>query len=97
MSGHFPAYRLLDSGNFRKLEQAGEYRLIRPALNASWTPSLAAAEWNAADAEFVREGIRAACPQLGEITVTGLGVVIGAHCGPGLLTVFYLCGGREPE
>ena len=26
-----------------------------------------------------------------------LGVVIGAHCGPGLLTVFYLCAGRQPE
>ncbi|MCR5575704.1 MAG: DegV family protein [Oscillospiraceae bacterium] len=49
------------------------------------------------DAETVRDGIRAAYPQLGEITVTGLGVVIGAHCGPGLLTVFYLCSGREPE
>ena len=50
-----------------------------------------------ADAEIIRDGIRAAYPQLGEITITGLGVVIGAHCGPGLLTVFYLCNGREPE
>ncbi len=50
-----------------------------------------------ADAEYVRDEIRKAYPQLGEITVTGLGVVIGAHCGPGLLTVFYLCNGRNPE
>ena len=50
-----------------------------------------------ADAEALRDGIREAFPQLGEITITGLGVVIGAHCGPGLLTVFYLCNGREPE
>ena len=50
-----------------------------------------------ADAETVRDGLRAAFPQLGEITITGLGVVIGAHCGPGLLTVFYLCNGRTPE
>ena len=49
------------------------------------------------DAEIVRDGIREAYPQVGEITITGLGVVIGAHCGPGLLTVFYLCNGREPE
>jgi len=49
------------------------------------------------DAEIVRDGIRAAYPQLGEITITGLGVVIGAHCGPGLLTVFYLCNGRVSE
>lgn len=34
---------------------------------------------------------------IGEITVTSLDFVIGAHCGPGLLTVFYLCDGRNPE
>ena len=48
------------------------------------------------DAEFVRDSIRAAFPQVGEITISSLGVVIGAHCGPGLLTVFYLCDGRRP-
>ncbi len=50
-----------------------------------------------ADAEALREAIRKAYPQIGKITVTGLGVVIGAHCGPGLLTVFYLCNGRNPD
>lgn len=49
-----------------------------------------------ADAEFVRDEIKKAYPTVGEITITGLGVVIGAHCGPGLLTVFYLCNGRKP-
>ncbi len=49
------------------------------------------------DAERIRDDIRAAYPQVGEITITQLGVVIGAHCGPGLLTVFYLCGGRSPD
>lgn len=49
------------------------------------------------DAEYVRDAVKAAYPQLGEITITSLGVVIGAHCGPGLLAVFYLCGGRQPE
>ena len=49
------------------------------------------------DAEFLRDGIRAAYPRVGEITITSLGVVIGAHCGPGLLTIFYLCDGRSPE
>ena len=33
-------YQLLDSGNLKKLEQVGEYRLIRPALNAFWKPEL---------------------------------------------------------
>jgi len=50
-----------------------------------------------ADAEHVRDTVKAAYPQLGEISITSLGVVIGAHCGPGLLAVFYLCGGRQPE
>ena len=50
-----------------------------------------------ADAEWVRDEIRKAYPQVGEITITALGVVIGAHCGPGLLTVFYLCNGRRPK
>ena len=51
----------------------------------------------AADAAWLRDEIRAACPQIGPVTITQLGVVIGAHCGPGLLTVFYLCAGRVPE
>ena len=50
-----------------------------------------------ADAEYIRDEIKSAYPQVGEITITQLGVVIGAHCGPGLLTVFYLCGGRNPD
>ena len=47
-------YRLLDSGNLKKLEQVGEYRLIRPALNAFWRPELPESEWEAADAVFTR-------------------------------------------
>ena len=49
------------------------------------------------DAEHVRDEIRKIYPQIGEVRISSLGVVIGAHCGPGLLTVFYLCGGRKPE
>ena len=48
-------YVLLDSGRLRKLEQVGSYRLIRPALNAFWEPTLPESEWRAADAEFVRD------------------------------------------
>ncbi len=47
-------YQLLDSGNLRKLEQAGPYRLIRPALTAFWTPTLPASEWERADAVYTR-------------------------------------------
>ncbi|MBR6096621.1 MAG: DegV family protein [Oscillospiraceae bacterium] len=50
-----------------------------------------------ADAEYIRDAVKQAYPQVGDITITQLGVVIGAHCGPGLLTVFYLCKSRRPE
>lgn len=49
------------------------------------------------DAELVSSAIRSEFPMIGKIEITSLGVVIGAHCGPGLLTVFYFCGGRTPE
>ena len=49
-----------------------------------------------ADAEYVRGEIKYAFPMVRQINITALGVVIGAHCGPGLLTVFYPCGGRRP-
>ena len=48
-------YILLDSGNLKKLEQVGPYRIIRPALNAFWKPDLPEKEWNAAVSEFVRD------------------------------------------
>ena len=49
------------------------------------------------DAEFVRDEVKAAFPQVGRVSISGLGVVIGAHCGPGLIAVFYLCADRSPE
>ena len=49
------------------------------------------------DATWVRDEVRAAKPDLGRITISSLGVTIGAHCGPGLIAVFYLCAKRNPE
>ena len=49
------------------------------------------------DAEWIRDEVRKVHPDIGEIRISSLGVVIGAHCGPGLLAVFYLCDGRTPE
>ena len=49
-----------------------------------------------ADAEWVRDEVRRARPEYGVIRISSLGVVIGAHTGPGLLTVFYLCNKRVP-
>ena len=48
------------------------------------------------DAEHVRDEVRTAFPDIGEITISNLGVVIGPQCAPGLLTVFYFCNGRKP-
>lgn len=42
------------------------------------------------DAQFMCEKILEAFPSVSNITISSLGTVIGAHCGPGLLTVFYL-------
>lgn len=50
-----------------------------------------------ADAEYIRENVRKSYPNMGEISISSLGVVIGAHTGPGLLAVFYLCSQRTPE
>ncbi len=47
-------YRLLDTGRLMKLEQAGPFRLVRPALNAFWSPALPQEEWDKADGIFVR-------------------------------------------
>jgi DegV family protein with EDD domain len=42
------------------------------------------------DAEFMRKKVFETFPTISKITITSLGVVIGAHCGPGLFTIFYL-------
>jgi len=46
-------YRLIDSGNFRKYEQLGSVRIIRPSAQAVWRPAQPEVNWKA-DAEFLR-------------------------------------------
>lgn len=46
-------YALLDSGDGRKLERYGAYRIVRPEAQALWSPRLADTEWNSADAHFI--------------------------------------------
>ncbi|RIK88033.1 MAG: SAM-dependent methyltransferase [Hyphomicrobiales bacterium] len=45
-------YALLDSGDGRKLEQYGPYRIDRPEGQAIWRPALSEREWRQADAVF---------------------------------------------
>lgn len=42
------------------------------------------------DAEYMRDMILETFPTVSKVTIMSLGAVIGAHCGPGLFTVFYL-------
>ncbi len=45
-------FHLIDSGNALKLEQYGDYRIVRPEAQALWQPSLPAHVWEKADALF---------------------------------------------
>ena len=45
-------YALLDSGNGRKIEQYGPYRIERPEGQAIWQPALDPIEWKKCDAIF---------------------------------------------
>jgi 23S rRNA (cytosine1962-C5)-methyltransferase len=56
LSNEWNGYRLLDSGNRRKLEQFGNVRLIRSEPKAWWRPALADAEWRKAVAIHEDEG-----------------------------------------
>jgi 23S rRNA (cytosine1962-C5)-methyltransferase len=54
---HWKSYRLLDSGNKLKLEQFGEYVLIRPEPQALWKPSWDEKKWKQlAHAQFIQKG-----------------------------------------
>jgi 23S rRNA (cytosine1962-C5)-methyltransferase len=48
-------YQLLDSGNLKKLEKFGPYKIIRPSLAAIWKPKLSKTNWEDADLIFERD------------------------------------------
>lgn len=52
-SPDWDTYALLDSGKGRKLEQFGDFLLIRPETRALWKPAWSHEQWAAANAEFV--------------------------------------------
>jgi 23S rRNA (cytosine1962-C5)-methyltransferase len=51
-TGAWPEYALIDSGDGRKLERYGRFRVARPEPQCLWRPRLSAADWDAADAVF---------------------------------------------
>jgi 23S rRNA (cytosine1962-C5)-methyltransferase len=48
-------YTLLDSGNGKKLEQFGDYILVRPDSQSLWSPRLPESEWQKAHAVFEKK------------------------------------------
>jgi 23S rRNA (cytosine1962-C5)-methyltransferase len=48
-------YKVIDSGNFQKLEKVGPYTIVRPSLGAIWRPKQPQKAWDAADAIFRRK------------------------------------------
>ncbi|HAG13097.1 MAG TPA: hypothetical protein DCG49_04455 [Ruminococcus sp.] len=48
------------------------------------------------DAVWLKDELKAAFPTLKDVVISNLGVIIGAHCGPGLITVFYFGDHRKP-
>ncbi len=53
---HWSEYKLLDSGNYMKLEKFGEFVLSRPEPQAVWAPSMTPEQWKQqAHASFARD------------------------------------------
>ena len=48
----WPDYGLVDSGDGKKLERYGPYRVVRPEPQCLWRPRQSEAVWAAADAVF---------------------------------------------
>lgn len=70
-------YKLIDSGNGRKLEQFGRYIIARPSAQACWQPLLPDTVWKNADAIFTRESEnkwinKPQLPSLWTINVSGI-------------------------
>ncbi|MBT6139792.1 MAG: class I SAM-dependent rRNA methyltransferase [Rhodospirillaceae bacterium] len=51
-------YRLLDSGDGRRLEQVGGHVISRPEPQAIWHPRLPASDWSKAEAAYHQEGTK---------------------------------------
>jgi 23S rRNA (cytosine1962-C5)-methyltransferase len=76
-------YRLLDCGNFKKYEQVGPFKMIRPSPQAVWRPLVPSTKWQA-DAEFTRastgdgkwEFNHKNMPNSWNIEINGLNIVI---------------------
>ena len=86
--------------NIKGVERAVEQRQLSYRENIlKYRPDIVVHgdDWTEGFQKPIRDEVKKAYPQIGEVHISSLGVVIGAHCGPGLLAAFYLCGGRSPD
>ncbi len=77
MSNPDTDYRLLDSGNGRKLERFGPVVLDRPCAQAVWRPALPASAWARTHAFFTREEgnrwlVRRPLPEAWQTSIEGI-------------------------
>jgi len=81
----WPEYELIDSGNGRKLERFGAYRIVRHEPKAWWRPALPERDWSQAHASQDEEGkltIGAKLPAAWPL-VLDLAEASGGRTGPG--------------
>jgi 23S rRNA (cytosine1962-C5)-methyltransferase len=76
-AGSSDDYELIDSGDGRKLERFGDFRLVRPCAQAIWHPRKDISQWRDADASFDRmEGnrwqLKRGLPEEWTISVSGI-------------------------
>lgn len=55
-SDNWTDYELLDSGDGQKLERFGEYKFVRPEVQAIWKKKLSPVDWESAQAHFQASG-----------------------------------------
>lgn len=75
-------YKLLDSGDGRKLEKFGRYVIARPCAQAVWHPQLPRQQWFSADASFTREknagwSFRGNVPREWTCSLNGINFLVG--------------------
>ncbi len=64
LTPEWPEYELIDSGNSRKLERFGAWRIVRHEPKAWWNPVLQESEWKKAHASQDEEGRLTISPKL---------------------------------
>lgn len=64
LTPEWPDYELIDSGNSRKLERFGAWRIVRHEPKAWWNPVLPESEWKKAHASQDEEGRLTISPKL---------------------------------